>query len=174
MRTLSLIFSLLSILLISCEEPDIEQRVDFCRGKNNAYFAGATWASYTIYGKTYTPQKCYDYDQIGTSSWYGSDFHGRKTASGQIYNQYKLTAAHRTLPIPCLIKVTNLDNNKQVVVLVTDRGPYVPGKSRRLLDLSRGAFQKISDINKGVINVRVQVLEEETLSLIRKMKTKKK
>lgn len=174
MRSISLILSLLSVLLIGCEEPDIEQRVDFCRGKNNAYFAGATWAPYTIYGKTYTPQKCYDYDQIGTASWYGSDFHGKKTASGQVYNQYKLTAAHRTLPIPCLIKVTNMDNGKHVVVLVTDRGPYVPGKSRRLLDLSRGAFQRLANIDQGVINVRVQVLEDETLKLVKGMQVKKR
>lgn len=159
----------LSIFLIGCEEPDIEDRIDFCRGRNEAYFVGGTWAPYSIYGKTYTPQKCYYYDQVGTASWYGTDFHGKKTASGQIYNQHKLTAAHRTLPIPSLIKVTNLKNKKSVVVLVTDRGPYVPGKSTRILDLSKGAFMKLADPKEGVIQVRVQVLEEETLVLINKM-----
>lgn len=160
----------LTLVLSGCGEPDIEDRVDFCQGKNDAYFVGGTWAPYTIYGKTYTPQKCYYYDQIGTASWYGADFHGKKTASGQTYNQHKLTAAHRTLPIPSLIKVTNLKNQKSVVVLVTDRGPYVPGKSTRILDLSRGAFLKIANNpGEGVLQVRVQVLEQETLQLVQKM-----
>jgi len=167
------LLTLLSILLIGCEEPDIEDRIDFCRGRNDAYFVGGTWAPYSIYGKLYTPQKCYYYDQVGTASWYGADFHGKKTASGQPYNQHKLTAAHRTLPIPSLIKVTNLRNKKSIIVLVTDRGPYVPGKSTRILDLSRGAFQKIADIKEGVVQVRVQVLENETLALINKMQPQK-
>lgn len=165
----SYFLTILSVFLIGCEEPDIEDRVDFCRGRNEAYFVGGTWAPYSIYGKTYTPQKCYYYDQIGTASWYGADFHGKKTASGQSYNQHKLTAAHRTLPIPSLIKVTNLKNKKSVVVLVTDRGPYVPGKSTRILDLSKGAFLKIADPKEGVIQIRVQLLEQETLALVHKM-----
>jgi len=168
-RKISYILLIFSVFLIGCEEPDIEDRVDFCRGRNDAYFVGGTWAPYSIYGKTYTPQKCYYYDQIGTASWYGTDFHGKKTASGQIYNQHKLTAAHRTLPIPSLIKVTNLKNKKSVIVLVTDRGPYVPGKSTRILDLSKGAFLKIADTREGIIQVRVQVLEQETLQIINKM-----
>lgn len=160
-------------LLVGCEEPDVEQRIDFCRGRsNNAFFVGGTWAPYSIYGKTYVPQKCYFYDQIGTASWYGADFHGRKTASGQIYNQHKLTAAHRTLPIPSLIKVTNMNNKKSVIVLVTDRGPYVPGKSTRILDLSRAAFQKIANLRTGVINVRVELLEDATLKLVQKMRSR--
>jgi rare lipoprotein A len=164
----------LLLMVSGCGEIDIEDSVDFCQGRNDAYFVGGTWAPYTIYGKTYTPQKCYYYDQIGTASWYGADFHGKKTASGQTYNQHKLTAAHRTLPIPSLIKVTNLKNQKSVVVLVTDRGPYVPGKSTRILDLSRGAFLKIaSNPGEGVLQVRVQVLEEETLQLVKKMIPKK-
>lgn len=170
---ISYILMVCSVFLVGCEEPDIESRVDFCRGRNDAYFVGGTWAPYSIYGKTYTPQKCYYYDQIGTSSWYGADFHGKKTASGQVYNQHKLTAAHRTLPIPSLIKVTNLKNKKTVVVLVTDRGPYVPGKSTRILDLSKAAFAKIADnLGEGVLQVRVQVLEEETLQLVKKMNLK--
>lgn len=170
---ISYLLLICSVFLIGCEEPDIESRVDFCRGRNDAYFVGGTWASYSIYGKTYTPQKCYYYDQIGTSSWYGADFHGKKTASGQVYNQHKLTAAHRTLPIPSLIKVTNLKNKKTVVVLVTDRGPYVPGKSTRILDLSKAAFAKIAgSLGEGVLQVRVQVLEEKTLQLIKKMNPK--
>jgi rare lipoprotein A len=164
----------LAMLLVGCEEPDVEQRVNFCRGKtNNAFFVGGTWAPYSIYGKTYVPQKCYFYDQIGTASWYGADFHGKKTASGQVYNQHKLTAAHRTLPIPSLIKVTNIDTKKSVIVLVTDRGPYVPGKSTRILDLSKAAFQKIGNLRQGVINVRVEVLEDETLKLVQKMRCDK-
>ncbi len=159
-----------NLLLSGCGETDIEDQFDFCKGRSDAYFVGGTWAPYTIYGKKYTPQKCYYYDQMGTASWYGADFHGKKTASGQVYNQHKLTAAHRTLPIPSLIKVTNLKNQKTVIVLVTDRGPYVSGKSTRILDLSRAAFLKIAtNPGEGVLQVRVQVLEEETLQLVQKM-----
>ncbi len=91
----------------------------------------------------------------GYSSWYGDRFHGRKTASGEIYNMNKLTAAHRTLPFGTYIKVTNLQNNKSVVVKVNDRGPF---KANRIIDVSRKAASKLGFINQGLARVRLEIL----------------
>jgi rare lipoprotein A len=91
----------------------------------------------------------------GKSSYYGPKFHGRKTANGEIFDMYKLTAAHRDLPFETLIRVTNIANNKSVVVHVNDRGPFVAG---RILDLSYGAAQKIEMINAGVASVKIEII----------------
>ncbi|NOQ97586.1 MAG: septal ring lytic transglycosylase RlpA family protein [Calditrichae bacterium] len=91
---------------------------------------------------------------IGKSSYYGSKFHGRKTANGEIFDMYKLTAAHRELPFETLLKVTNTKNKKSVIVHVNDRGPFVSG---RILDLSYGAAKKIDMINDGVADVILEI-----------------
>lgn len=91
----------------------------------------------------------------GQASWYGTYHHGKKTASGERFNQRALTAAHRTLPFGTRVKVTNSLNNKSVVVRINDRGPYSKG---RIIDLSRAAAKKINMINRGVAPVRLQVL----------------
>ncbi|OPX33970.1 hypothetical protein B1H10_04650 [candidate division KSB1 bacterium 4484_188] len=85
----------------------------------------------------------------GTASFYGAKFHGQKTASGEIFDMNKLTAAHRTLPFGTVCRVTNLANKKSVIVKINDRGPFVPG---RVLDLSRGAAQALGAIPQGVIH----------------------
>ena len=92
--------------------------------------------------------------QIGTASWYGPGFHGRETASGETFNQYALTAAHRTLPLGTEAKVTNLDTGQSVHVKINDRGPYVPG---RHLDLSHAAAKQIGLTKKGVAKVKIEV-----------------
>ncbi len=92
----------------------------------------------------------------GKASWYGNEFNGRATASGEKFSSNKLTAAHRSLPFGSIIEVTNLENNKKVKVKVNDRGPFVSG---RVLDLSEGAFSKIANKNEGVINVKIRVLK---------------
>jgi len=89
------------------------------------------------------------------SSYYGKEFHGRKTASGEIYDMHALTAAHRSLPFGTMVKVTNLDNGKSVVVRINDRGPWVRG---RILDLSYAAAQRLEMIGSGTARVRVDVL----------------
>lgn len=89
------------------------------------------------------------------ASWYGPGFHGRRTASGQIYNQNALTAAHKSLPFGTRVKVTNLNNGKSVVVVVTDDGPHVAG---RIIDLSKGAAERIGMISSGVAPVKLQIL----------------
>ncbi len=95
------------------------------------------------------------YDKTGTASYYGSRHHGSRTASGERFNQHGLTAAHRSLAFGSRVRVTNLDNKRSVVVRINDRGPHSRG---RLIDLSRGAAQKIGMIRSGTARVRVQGL----------------
>ena len=95
--------------------------------------------------------------KIGIASWYGNEFHGRMTASGEVFDQYAYTAAHRTLPFGTYLQVTFLDSNKSVIVRVNDRGPHV---SSRVLDLSRGAAEAIGLRPHGLGEVKVEVLEE--------------
>jgi peptidoglycan lytic transglycosylase len=97
----------------------------------------------------------------GTASWYGPKFHGKKTASGEIYNQNKLTAAHKTLPLGSKARVTNLDNGSAVEVEINDRGPFVEG---RIIDLSRAAARALGFVESGTAPVRVELIAEETAS----------
>ena len=92
----------------------------------------------------------------GDASWYGSKYHGRKTASGEVYNQHQLTAAHRELPFGTKVKVTNRKNNKSVIVRINDRGPFVSG---RVIDLSFAAAKQIGIVQAGVADVELQVLK---------------
>lgn len=96
------------------------------------------------------------YSAHGPASWYGPGFHGRKTASGERYNQNALTAAHRTLPFGTNVSVTNLENGKSVIVRINDRGPYVRG---RIIDLSKAAAIKIGLTGRGVADVKVATLD---------------
>lgn len=89
------------------------------------------------------------------ASWYGQDFHGRRTADGSRYNMYELTAAHRTLAFGTRLRVTNLDNDRDVVVVVNDRGPFVEG---RILDVSFAAAQELGMVGEGVARVRIEVV----------------
>lgn len=102
-----------------------------------------------------SPQLSYQRSWIGLSSWYGEDFHGKKTANGEIFDMHSLTAAHKTLPLGTQIRVTNLENNRSVVVRVNDRGPYVEG---RILDLSYGAAKALGFENMGTAKVHIQVI----------------
>jgi rare lipoprotein A len=107
---------------------------------------------YQIKGVWYYPKEEPGYDETGIASWYGDYFHGRKTANGEIYNMNALTAAHRTLPMPSFVDVTNLENGKQIRLRVNDRGPYARG---RIIDVSRRAAELLGFKDKGVTKVRV-------------------
>ncbi len=96
------------------------------------------------------------HSESGQASYYGNEFHGRKTANGERFDQAKLTAAHRTLPFGTRLKVTNTQTGKSVQVRVNDRGPFVKG---RVIDLSSSAFKTIASINAGVVPVRIQVVD---------------
>jgi rare lipoprotein A len=95
------------------------------------------------------------YTEEGNASWYGEPFHGRHASNGEIYDMYKLTAAHRTLPFETMVRVTNLNNGKSTVVRITDRGPFV---DNRIIDLSLAAAQEVDSVGAGVVPVRVEVL----------------
>ncbi len=110
---------------------------------------------YKVAGKTYRPEANPRYDRTGLASWYGSKFHGRKTANGDVFNMNALTAAHTTLPMPSHVRVTNLDNGRWLILLVNDRGPFV---GDRLIDVSRRAAQLLGFEKKGVTRVRVQAV----------------
>lgn len=96
------------------------------------------------------------HSESGQASYYGNEFHGRKTANGERFDQGKLTAAHRTLPFGTQVKVTNTQTGKSVTVRVNDRGPFVKG---RVIDLSSSAFKAIASLNAGVVPVRIQVVD---------------
>ena len=95
--------------------------------------------------------------QTGTASWYGAKYHGRKSSNGEIYNKNKLTAAHPSLPFNTWVKVTNLANNKTVVVRITDRGPFA---GRRIIDLSEAAAREIDMIRTGLAKVQMEIIPE--------------
>ncbi len=112
---------------------------------------------YKIAGVWYYPKEDPHYDEVGYASWYGSDFHGKKTANGELYNMNSLTAAHKTLPLPTFVKVTNLANGRTIILRVNDRGPFVKG---RIIDISRRGAQLLGFDRQGVTKVRVQAVDE--------------
>ncbi|MBI1233225.1 MAG: septal ring lytic transglycosylase RlpA family protein [Alphaproteobacteria bacterium] len=110
---------------------------------------------YQINGRTYVPAFDDAYDRTGVASWYGPGFHGRLTASGEVFDENLMTAAHTTLPIPSLVEVTNIENGRTVVVRLNDRGPFADD---RIIDLSRAAATELGFIGQGLANVRVRYL----------------
>lgn len=114
---------------------------------------------YRVGGTWYRPEEDFNYVETGIASWYGPDFDGHRTANGEIYDQDELTAAHRTLQMPCLVRVTNLENGRSVVVRINDRGPYARG---RIIDVSKRAAQLLGFIGQGTARVRVAVLPKES------------
>lgn len=117
---------------------------------------------YEVEGTWYYPRVDYDYNETGIASWYGPGFHGRATANGEVFDKEELTAAHRTLPMPSMVRVTNLENGRSLVLRVNDRGPFVRG---RIIDVSRYASELLGFEGQGTAKVRVQVLEGESRRL---------
>ena len=117
---------------------------------------------YKIDGVTYTPQETFTLTETGTASWYGPGFHGKSTANGERYDQADRTAAHRTLQMPAIVRVTNLENGRSTVVRVNDRGPFARS---RVIDLSRTAAEEIDMVGKGTARVRVEQLQAESLAV---------
>jgi rare lipoprotein A len=108
---------------------------------------------YQVDGRWFVPAHEPDYNETGVASWYGPGFHGKETASGETFDQDAFTAAHPTLPIPSLVRVTNLSNGRSLIVRLNDRGPY---KNDRIIDLSRGAAEKLGVTSTGTARVQVQ------------------
>jgi len=114
---------------------------------------------YTVLGKTYFPlQESKTYVASGTASWYGTKFHGQNTANGEVYDLYGMSAAHKTLPLPSYVRVTNLDNNKTVILRVNDRGPFY---SDRIIDLSYAAAKKLGYAETGTARVKVEGIDPQ-------------
>lgn len=116
----------------------------------NPYRVGSVW---------YYPEENFRYVETGIASWYGPDFHGGRTANGELYDQNEMTAAHRTLQMPSYVRVTNLENGRSVVVRINDRGPYLHG---RVIDVSKRAAELLGMIGRGTARVRLEVLEKES------------
>jgi len=113
---------------------------------------------YTVDGVTYYPRVDNNYDVVGNASWYGPDFHGKRTANGELYDMNSLTAAHTTLPMPSYVRVTNLTNGRSLVLRVNDRGPFVKS---RVIDVSRRAAQLLGFAEQGIQRVRVQAVQPD-------------
>lgn len=122
------------------------------RGGNNPY---------NIFGINYLPVSHLTYHQeVGIASWYGNKFHGHYTSNGEVYNMFAMTAAHKTLPLPSYVRVTNLDNNKSAIVRVNDRGPF---HQDRIIDLSYSAAYKIGMLQRGTARVKVELLKSPAM-----------
>lgn len=144
-----LLLVLIATFIVSCGMP--KQVILVPRIKN--YRCKYT---YRVNGRTYCVRKNYHgYVEYGIASWYGPGFHGRRTASGEIYNMYKLTAAHKTLPFGTYVRVINLKNGKSVIVKINDRGPFVSG---RIVDLSYAAAREIGMLKTGTASVKLIAL----------------
>lgn len=114
---------------------------------------------YEVAGKWYHPQEYKQYKNTGVASWYGKPFHGRATANGEVYNQNSLTAAHPTLPLPSVVRVTNLENGRSVILRVNDRGPFAKG---RIIDVSSQAAKVLGFYEQGTARVKVELLPNES------------
>ncbi|MCE2510529.1 MAG: septal ring lytic transglycosylase RlpA family protein [Alphaproteobacteria bacterium] len=117
---------------------------------------------YQIDGVWYRPAIDYSYVETGVASWYGADFHNRPTANGEIYNMELVSAAHRTLPLPSVVRVTNLENGRSLKVRVNDRGPFARG---RIIDMSKRGAELLGFRDQGTAKVRVEILAGESRQL---------
>lgn len=127
-------------------------------GEMDTKSSTAFFNPYERFGKKYypiLPEAAADYREVGIASWYGADFHGLPTTTGEIYNMYDYTAAHKTLPLGLFVKVKNLENKKEVILRLNDRGPFVDG---RIIDLSYAAAKDLDMIDKGTAKVELEVL----------------
>ncbi len=123
---------------------------------------------YQIKGVWYYPAVDYNYNKTGIASWYGPGFHGKLTANGETYDQNALTAAHKTLPLPSIVQVTNLENGRSIKVTVNDRGPYAFG---RIIDMSRRGAQLLGFHRQGTARVRVSILADQSRMLAQQLKS---
>ncbi|NWG91034.1 MAG: septal ring lytic transglycosylase RlpA family protein [Parvularculaceae bacterium] len=118
-------------------------------------------APYVVDDRWYAPKVDEQYDEIGVASWYGDEFHGKLTANGEIFDKRRLSAAHKTLPMPTLVQVDNLENGRSILVRVNDRGPF---KGDRIIDLSHAAADELGFAATGLARVRVRYVGETSLA----------
>lgn len=162
---ISKLYALVFILFLgSCAEAELAAHVakQIPGGSSKSQGDFKVGNPYKIQNKWYTPVESYTLTETGIASWYGPNFHGKRTANGEIFDQNELTAAHRTLQLPSLIRVTNLDNGRSLVLRVNDRGPFSRG---RILDVSKKGAELLGFKNQGTAKVKVQVLAEESRAI---------
>lgn len=150
--------------MVSCTEVELASHIakNIPGGPPQSEGSFKVGTPYKVEGKWYKPQETYSYTETGIASWYGSDFHGKKTANGEIFDMNELTAAHRTLQMPSLIRVTNLENGRSLIVRVNDRGPFKRG---RVLDVSKKGAELLGFKNKGTAKIKIQLLSEESRAI---------
>lgn len=141
---------LLAFVLVGCSTVGEQAVGTLCTGTKKPYKVMGCW---------YSPQDHYDYEEEGVASWYGPRFHGRPKSCGEIFNMHGISAAHKTLPIPSVVEVTNVRTGTSVKLLVDDRGPFV---DNRIIDLSKGAASYLGIHDRGLGTVRVKCLPEES------------
>ncbi len=136
--------------------PDVS-RVPDAVPKPEPKSRGGNASSYVVFGQSYRVlNSSRGFTQTGTASWYGNKFHGHLTSNGEVYDMYTMSAAHTRLPLPTYAKVTNLDNNRQVIVRINDRGPFV---GNRIIDLSYAAAYRLDMLKTGTARVRVEAID---------------
>lgn len=172
------IYYVLLIFIISSSCANKQHVLHDQLSKNDSYqhqYQGhyKTGKPYIINSVRYVPYtKVHNkYTQIGQASWYGKQDHNKITANGDKFNKYMLSAAHQTLPIPSIIKVTNLQNDKQLILQVSDRGPYA---KNRILDVSEAAAERLGFKHLGTTNVKIEYMHEETDNFLTRLNLSKK
>lgn len=167
-------FALMAMLLLlsACSEINYASHLvkEILPGRESTSYGSATppqgtfkvGKPYRVDGQWYYPREQYKMVETGLASWYGPGFDGHKTASGEIYHSNELTAAHRTLQMPSLVRVTNLDNGRSIVVRVNDRGPFRRG---RIMDVSSRAADLLGMKRAGTAKIKLQVLTEESMRI---------
>ena len=155
---------LLTVVLLYRVQQHVRARQGADRQRHAARACAATRSENHIRSKAiwYYPKVDYDYSEVGVASWYGPGFHGRSTANGEQYDMNDLTAAHRTLPMPSIVRVTNLENGRSIKLRVNDRGPFV---GDRIIDVSRRAAQLLGFHIDGTARVRVEIVADESKQL---------
>lgn len=162
----ALLLLALGVALSCCSPFGKKANRDPFAGKGSPHYQGSgdvPWGGgryhvgkpYQVAGRWFTPKEQPNYDKKGLASWYGDDFHRRKTANGEFFDMNRLTAAHATLPLPSYVKVTNLENGREAVLRVNDRGPFV---DTRVIDVSKQAAKVLDFKHRGTVKVRVQYI----------------
>lgn len=152
----------MAVLLSACSETELVLHAAKRLGGDSPAPAYKVGSPYKIEGVWYRPAEDDAYIETGIASWYGTKFHNRRTANGEIFDMNLVTAAHRTLPLPSMVRVTNLENGRSLKVRVNDRGPFARG---RIIDMSRRAAGLLGFRDKGTAKVRVEILADESRQL---------
>lgn len=154
---------------VGVPKSNLEQQIE--KQYFNTYSSGNSgplkiYDSYEVSGASYFPQNYEAFEEVGIASWYGIDFHGKYTANGEIYDSAAMTAAHPTLPLPSMVRVTNLRNGRTAIVRVNDRGPF---SKERIIDVSEKAADELQFKSQGTTKVYIQLLRDDTDAMMKRI-----